>query len=223
MAQTALELEHAVEDHLDWDSRLEGCDIQVDVKDQTAHLSGTAPSYMARQAAGEDAMSIPGILAVDNVIEVIGKNISFEPDDKELSEIIKRTIDLYPHLDGGKIEVMVEGREVTLTGDVEAFWKKLRAEELAFNVAGVERVHNKISVVPSHSLLDETIAQQIREAIDRTGKVDSALISLKVENGTVTLWGEVNNWDTYSSIHEIVKHTRGVTEIKNELAVSGGE
>ncbi|MFW6254887.1 MAG: BON domain-containing protein [Chitinivibrionales bacterium] len=219
MAQGALELEHAVEDHLDWDSRLEGSDIQVDVRNNTAHLSGTVPSYMARQAAGEDAMSIPGILAVDNVIEVVGKTITTKPDDKELTDIVKRTIDLYPHLDGQSVQVNVDKHEVTLTGDVDAFWKKLRAEELAFNVSGVHKVHNKLSVVPSHSLRDETVAQHIREAIDRTGKVDSALLTLQVDNGVVTLYGEVPDRLTHSSIQEIVKHTRGVTDIKNQLQI----
>ncbi|MDG5816559.1 BON domain-containing protein [Chitinispirillales bacterium ANBcel5] len=220
MTRSSPELERIVKDHLTWDSRLDGFDINVKVRNNTAHLSGTVTSYMARQAAGEDAMSIPGIAAVDNVIEVVGDTISGSSDDQKLAKIIKRTIDLYPHLDPKMVDVVARGNEVTLTGDVDTFWKKLRAEELAFNITGVKRVHNKLDVVPSHSLKDETIAREIRQAIERTEKLDSSHIDIKVDNGTVTLFGEVSNQEVYSSINEIVTHTRGVTNINNELLVS---
>ena len=67
------------------------------------------------------------------------------PDDRIADDIIDRLTDA-PHIDASEILVMVEGGEVTLTGNVPERQMKRDAENLAAEASGVRDVHNRIRV-----------------------------------------------------------------------------
>ena len=64
-------------------------------------------------------------------------------DDRIREDINDRLTD-HPWIDATAIEVMVEGAEVTLTGEVETRDEKRMAEDVAESIPGVKDVHNKI-------------------------------------------------------------------------------
>jgi osmotically-inducible protein OsmY len=78
-----------------------------------------------------------------------------------------------------------------LEGTVDAFWKKVRAEDLAFSMRGVLGLTNKIAVVPTQTIADENLAENIINALDRNVNVNVDDVNVTVEDGTVTLTGAV--------------------------------
>jgi osmotically-inducible protein OsmY len=120
------------------------------------------------------------------------------------------------------VEVSVDSGVVTLTGSVDAFWKKTLAEEISQSL-GVVRVVNKLSVVPGMDMNDEKIAGDIVNAIDRNLHVDAGSVNVKVHQGDVTLSGKVPNWMGYRSAYEAALFTRGVREVDSSNLVIASE
>jgi osmotically-inducible protein OsmY len=61
-------------DLLQEDKRFTSRQISVDIQGSQVILRGTVDSYQAMIAAMEDAWSIPGVLSVDNRINIIENN-----------------------------------------------------------------------------------------------------------------------------------------------------
>jgi osmotically-inducible protein OsmY len=220
MKRSPKDIKQDVIEHILWDARVEGADIDVDCDaDAVVTLRGQAPSYLARQAAGQDALSIPGVRTINNHIGVKSLQDGPQRSGQELRTTLRDLFALYPNLAQEPIDVEVADGRVALHGSVDAYWKKLRAEELAFDVSGVHEVKNMLTVVPSGTLLDRQVADDIQAAIRRTGKADPGRLTVVVEGGRVTLSGTVDDWEGYSAVHTAAKYTRGVVDLTNELTI----
>jgi len=207
-------------DQLEWDSRIHANTISVEVVDGTVRLSGTVDSYMERQAAEMDSWTMPGVKSVDNRLSVARVTGARLPKDDEVQWNVKSVLTLNSAIDSSNIEVVVNDGVVLLNGSVDAFWKKARAEELAFEVQGVFMVVNNLTVVPSGSPLDQSIAADILGAFSRIGGIDLDAVNVEVEGGRVALKGRVPNWQTYAAAHSVAKYTRGVVDLTNNLVIS---
>ncbi|MBD3420608.1 MAG: BON domain-containing protein [Chitinivibrionales bacterium] len=221
MAVSAEEIRKSVVEHLLWDGRLEGAEIDVNVDaSNKVTLTGTAPSYLIKQAAGEDALSVSRVSEVYNQIKVKANDKSGPWRSGEaLRKTIEDILSMYPNFAADSLEVWVTDGKVGLSGSVDMYWKKLRAEEIAFDVKGVQEVANEITVVPTRQPLDEEIANSIKDALRRTGGADPSQVSIEVEGGRVTLSGTVDTWTAYTSAHSAAKYTRGVVDLVNRLMI----
>ncbi|MBD3316823.1 MAG: BON domain-containing protein [Chitinivibrionales bacterium] len=220
MERSALDIKQDVTEHILWDARVEGADIEVECDERgVITLQGRSPSYLARQAAGQDALSIPGVRSVNNQVTVQRIRKGPERSGEELCRVLRDLFALYPNLAEEPIKVEVSDGIVALHGSVDAYWKKLRAEELAFDVAGVKEVKNMLTVAPSGNELDRKVAEDIEAALRRTGKADPARVTVVVDGGRVTLSGTVDDWESYSAAHAAAKYTRGVVDLTNELSI----
>ena len=206
-----------VVDSLYWDSRVDASKVAVTVNEGIVSLSGTVSSYSERAAALEDAWIITGVQDVKNQLQVDFR--TEVPSDSEIKSNIEQAFtwdnDLYPF----DIQISVETGWVTLEGTVDAFWKKVRAEDLAFSMRGATRVTNKIVVVPTQTIADEKIAESIVNALDRNVNVNVDNINVAVENGTVALNGTVPSWSAKQAAYDTARYTLGVKEVKDQVAV----
>ena len=206
-----------VVDSLYWDSRVDASKVSVKVDDGIVTLSGTVPSYSSRAAASEDAWLITGVRNVENELTV---DFQLEvPSDSEIKSNIEQAFtwdnDLYPF----NVSVDLVAGWVTLGGTVDAFWKKVRAEDMAFGMRGVVGVTNKIAVVPTQTIGDESLAETIINALDRNVNVNVDDINVTVENGTVALNGTVPSWSAKRAAYDTARYTLGVKEVKDQTTV----
>ncbi len=204
-------------DTLSWDSRVDALKIGVTVEHGIATLAGAVPSYSSRAAAIEDAWAVAGVREINDQLKV---NLRSEiPSDSEIKPNIERAFtsdnDLYPF----DLSITVEDGWVTLDGTVDAFWKKVRAEEVALGIRGVIDMTNRIAVVPTQSIADETLAETIMHALERNIYVNVDDIDVTVENGTVILNGAVPTQTAKRAAHDIARFTLGVREVKDRIAV----
>ncbi len=213
------ELRKDVQDQLHWDSRVNGGDVKVEVEDATVTLTGTVPTYSARRAAQEDAWLVPGVRAVDNRLKVAYQSEAQVPADSEIATNLTNVISWDSDLENADVDVFVKDGWVTLRGTVNAYWKKLRAEELAATLTGVHGVTNELAVVPSGSYEDKLIADSIVAALERNTHGDVEFINVQVNRGEVTLTGSVSSLPAFQTAQQAAEYTPGVVAVNNELTI----
>lgn len=124
-----------------------------------------------------------------------------------------------PAVDAATIGVEVDRGVVTLSGHVHSYMEKLAAERAAERVAGVRGVVQKIEVRLPGEHLDEDVAQAARAALEWHASLPSNRIEVLVENGWVTLSGEVD-WAYQSELAaQAVGSLRGVAGLINRLTI----
>jgi hyperosmotically inducible periplasmic protein len=214
------QLKKDVVDQLYWDDRVDAAQVEVEAGEEgRIRLSGVVSSYTAYRAAESDALAVRGVRAVENKLQVRHPS-DLLLEDEEIRASITGALVWYPDLDAAKIDVSVNAGTVTLTGTVDSYWKKLKAEELAFDTAGVTWVVNELAVVPSQSRDDEAIARDIIGALERHNDIlDPDQINVTVDRGLVTLSGSVSDWHAVTAAESAARFTPGVVNVFNSLVV----
>ena len=136
---------------------------------------------------------------------------------KEVQDAIKYE----PLLHAAEIGVVVKDGVVTLTGTVDSFLKKVEAETAVKNVAGVKAVAENIKIHFESSFVknDTEIANEIVNAWRWNLDVPSENLKVKVENGWVTLEGEVEWNYEKEAARKSVEKLIGVVGVSNDIAL----
>jgi osmotically-inducible protein OsmY len=126
-----------------------------------------------------------------------------------------------PDIDSTDIAVAVKDGVVTLTGFVRSFRQKRKAEEDVKHVAGVVGVANNIEVrLPIiHRRPDPDIARDAVEALKRDLPFSWDKLKMTVEDGWITLEGEVEWQYQREWAGKAVWNVRGVKGITNDIKV----
>ena len=115
-----------------------------------------------------------------------------------------------------RLDVAVNGSEVTLTGRLDTFWLKSEAIRRALEVDGVETVVSEITL-PEGS--DESIIGGVSRAVlNYPYYTVFDYLDGRVENGVVTLIGRVTSErDKRDEVFERVAKVRGVQDVQNQI------
>ncbi len=84
---------------------------------------------------------------------------------------------------------------------------------------GVIDVVNKLAVVPTEDINDKLIAEDIEAALERNLYVNAEDVTVKVENGEVTLTGSVPNWHARGKAYDVAAYTLGVKDVHDYLTI----
>src|ERR1700739_2610509 len=128
--------------------------------------------------------------------------------DTQIQKDVMDELKWEPVLDATEIGVAVKNGIVTLTGTVNTYAKKSAAENAAKRVVGVKAVAEDIEVQISmaHKKNDTEIAEAILNALKWHSAIMEDKIKVKVENGWVTLEGEVEWEFQKGTINYVVKN-----------------
>jgi osmotically-inducible protein OsmY len=120
-----------------------------------------------------------------------------------------------------EIAVAVKDGVVTLSGDVPTYAQKRAAEQAAARVFGVRAVAEDIQVkLPSSGERSDTdIAHAVVNALKWDTEVPDELIKAKVENGWVTLEGDVRLFYQKVAAERCVRFLNGVKGVINLVSV----
>lgn len=142
--------------------------------------------------------------------------------DTEIEQDVKAEMRWSPDFDETDIAVKVKGGVVTLTGFVPTLSEKYRAETAAARVAGVCGVANDVHVRVSHGdgATDPEIARDAVAAIKTTLPLTSEHIKVLVDDGRVTLEGEVEWQYQREAAESAVCRLRGVREVENVIQIA---
>jgi osmotically-inducible protein OsmY len=190
----------------------------VFVEEGRVVLKGNAPTIATKNAACFDARFVPGVKTMDDQIKV--NYIEQILDDQVVSSRVEKVIQWSADLGKSGISSSVYAGIATLEGTVETFWKKEMAGKIVSYIGGVLDIENKIEVGEDKDRVpDDKIKKDILSAIGRSTNLRSRNISIEVENGRVTLTGNVNNSSEYSTAEQVVANTSGVRDMLNDLVI----
>jgi osmotically-inducible protein OsmY len=141
--------------------------------------------------------------------------------DSDLQMNVLEELKWEPSVPAGHIAVRAEEGIVTLSGQVDSFMNKNAAERAARRVQGVRAVVEQIQVkLPSDKMrTDEQIATAVVDRLAWNVSVPKNAIEVKVENGRVTLSGQVQ-WHFEKEAAELeVQQLHGVTGVTSLIAL----
>jgi osmotically-inducible protein OsmY len=139
--------------------------------------------------------------------------------DSELRRDVERELEMEPSIDERRIGVAVLDGIVTLTGEVRSYAEKWQAERTVERVTGVRGVANELVVKPATERSDVDIARAAADTLKWNVLVPSERIKVRVENGWLTLDGEVE-WEYQRRAAErAVRNLPGVKGISNLVVV----
>jgi osmotically-inducible protein OsmY len=118
------------------------------------------------------------------------------------------------------IGVAVTDGAVTLTGDVPTYAEKLAVARAAERVYGVKAVANELQVkLPGAPRDDSDIARAIAHVLEWNVQVPEGRVHARVQNGWVTLDGEVGYDYQRREVERMVRQVRGVIGVTDTITV----
>lgn len=140
--------------------------------------------------------------------------------DAQISSFLHQKYARHAHLRG--VRVRTSDRVVTLSGSVPNYRAFLQANHIARQVSSVNGVIDHIAVrakyVPD-AQLRKTIDQRLVYSRLGMGQIFNG-ISTKIQNGVVTLSGQVVDYPSRDSALDIVADTTGVKGVVDKLKVA---
>ena len=126
-----------------------------------------------------------------------------------------------PLLSAAEIGVTAKDGVITLTGIVDSYAKKLEAEDAAKKVAGVRAIAQEIEIrfANSNKKNDAEVATEIVTALTSNFEIPENLVQVKVENGFVTLEGELSWNYQKEAAKRVVNHLVGVKGVTNNIRI----
>jgi hyperosmotically inducible protein len=143
--------------------------------------------------------------------------------DKQLRDEVEEELDFDPSINSAQIGVEVTDRVVTLSGHPSSYAEKIAAEKAAQRVSGVKAVVVDMRVrLPNEEVhSDEETANAVRSMLHWMAGLDEDAVQVQVENGWVTLRGEVESPRRSYLAARTIGQMRSVTGVTNLIEVSG--
>jgi osmotically-inducible protein OsmY len=142
--------------------------------------------------------------------------------NEELQKDVQEAIKWEPLLNAAEIGVTAKNGVVTLTGIVDSYAKKWEAENAAKSVTGVRVVIERIDVKLNESFGkkdDNEIANDLIKEAKWNWQIPKENIKATVEDGWVTLEGEVDWNYQREAAYDIAKNQYGVKGVTNNITI----
>ena len=122
--------------------------------------------------------------------------------------------------DADAIGVAVQEGAVTLTGHVPSYAEKLAAARAAERVYGVKAVANDLTVKLAGAPRDDSdIATAIAHVLEYNVQIPEGRVHARVQNGWVTLEGEVDYEYQRREVERMVRQVQGVIDVIDTITI----
>jgi len=200
-------------------------DVKASVENGIATLTGSVSLYEYKADAEKRVHHAKGVVAVRNLIEVAGPNVSDEELQAKLGE--KLTYDRVGYGNAfNSIGIAVHSGVVTVGGHARTDVDKDSALALISTYPGVKDVIDEIEVDPA-SILDDQARLAVARAVygyptlNRYAMDPAKPIRISVQNGHVELYGTVDTQADKDTAYLRANGVSGVFSVKNYLQVAG--
>jgi len=201
---------------LEWEPGVREEAIGVTVHEGTVTLMGKVSAYFEKQAAVTAAKRVAGVRAVADEIEVWLPE-DMVGTDEDIAHRIARIFEWNAQIPQDGIRAEVSEGVVTLTGEVDWNFQRDEAERQVERLIGVVSVFNEIGIRDRTS--PDDVKGRIVETLHRYADLEASRLHVSSEDGTVTLSGEVGNFDEMDKIEEAAWAVPGVKMVVNQLTV----
>jgi len=142
-------------------------------------------------------------------------------NDIELRQNIIDELEFEPAVDAANIGVAVDKGIVSLSGHVGSYAEKLAAEKAVKRVKGVRAIAEAIKVrfASDKKTNDDEIARRALNILEWSAVTPRNAVMVKVQDGWVTLSGEVNWQYQRLEAEQMVRRLSGIQGVLNSIAL----
>ncbi|WP_151704372.1 BON domain-containing protein [Nitrincola alkalilacustris] len=214
-------------------------EINIDVVDGKATLTGIVDEEINKDLAEQIAIGVPGITSVDNDIEVKADYVREERtdgersfgqvvDDASITAAVKSKLLWSSFSDGMNSEVETLDGVVTITGTTDSEKSKSMVDKLALGTRGVRSVDNQMTVDPAtkatvtgsdkesdtgQAISDTWITTKVKSTFLMSSHIHSNDISVTTKEGIVTLSGSTQSGVEHALAIELAQNIKGVKSV----------
>ena len=141
--------------------------------------------------------------------------------NEQLQKDVQDAIKWKPLLNAAEIGVIVKDGQITLTGVVDNYIKKVEAENATKGVSGNKAVAEEIEGYYGNSFgkNDTEIASEVLNAWKNNWEVPNDKLKVQVEKGLVTIDGEVGWNYQKDAAKRAVQNLSGIAWVTNNIIV----
>lgn len=213
-------LKTAVTDELAWTPSVNAEGIGVTVADGVATLAGHVGTYPEKEAALHAATRVHGVTTtVDRILVRHGHAVPADVDlAREAMTVFDRRTVLVPK---DSVQVDVRDQVVTLRGSVDWHHQREAARQAVAALPGVSGVRNLITLRPAPGVTPAESKAQIIAALARHAPGFAQHVEVGINDGQVTLTGQVRTPVERRSAEQTAWFAPGVTAVDNQVKLSG--
>jgi osmotically-inducible protein OsmY len=222
--------------------RLSAYSIGVETREGIVTLTGQVPTEVDKELAANVTKDVPDVKGVNNQLVVqpglkpseASVREGMRVSDLEIRADLNERMVASQALKGQNIQVAVQDRIVTLSGQVDTPAQKNGAEQLARSIANVVDVVNNLGVnnpsaglnetpgVPESAAKDKDLANRVLFALfkERDNFGDISAIKAASRESVITLSGTVLSRAERALAERVVREVDGVKGINNQLSVA---
>jgi osmotically-inducible protein OsmY len=208
---------------LKWEPTIHAAEIGVSVKDGVVTLTGDVDSYGKKWAIVRAVRRVSGVKVVSEEIKVSPPN-SYKRADEDMAQSATNLLNWNYWVPRDRVKVMVQDGWITLSGNVDWYYQKQRAEEAVRHLVGVVGVTNSITIKPPvPTVKTSEVKNGIEDALKRNARLllDAEKIRVEISGSKVILHGNVGSWADYEEAEYAAYCAPGVSEVENNLTVTG--
>lgn len=141
--------------------------------------------------------------------------------DKQLQQDVSAELQWEPSVHAAQIGVEVKDGVVTLAGQVDSYGEKWNAERAALRVHGVKAMATelKVQLKGVSPRTDADIARSVENVLEWTTSLPVGAVQVMVENGWVTLSGDVEWQYQKQAAADGIRYLLGVIGVNNQINV----
>lgn len=208
-----------VEAALDWDPSFDSRKIGVAVKDGVVTLSGHVNNFPDRLAAQKATLSVIGVKAIANEIE-INLPLDAKRSDTDIASAAMIALKSNISVPSDQVKITVQDGWISLTGKVDWWYQKNAAEMAVHYLRGVRGVSNNLTIsAPPTKVSSSEVRSKIESAFQRQAHLYAQKIKVAVEGNTVTLEGEVPTWQERWEAETAAWSAPGVSKVQDHLVI----
>lgn len=205
--------------------------IKVETTQGVVTLDGQVPSEQIKAVAGAIVQDTSGVRELHNNLvinpstarnsetEGLGERVA----DLEIKTMVSEGLSQDDALADQHIGTEVSKRTVTLSGTVQTVAQKYSAEQIAWQVSGVQGVTDNLAAADAQTnpeSSDDKLAHRVEFELYSTKAISLKTMQIHAAKGTVTLSGNVSSLAESLLAEKTAKSVEGVRRVVNDLAVS---
>jgi osmotically-inducible protein OsmY len=202
---------------LDFDPSIDTKKVAVAVLDGIVTLSGSVSNFYEKWSVERAVKRVAGVIGIAEELTVQPYPI-IEHSDTEIAQAARHAIKWSVAIAEEQIQIMVENGMITLEGEVDWHYQKQNVYDAVIHLRGVQGVHNRIALKPYLTSAD--VRQKIEAALKRSADLDAKKVHVTVENGNVTLKGNLSTWTERDTASRVAWNAAGVITVNNQIVVS---